>query len=185
MAGPEILAFEEVERAIVVLRGHRVLLDRSLAALYGVEVKVLNQAVKRNRERFPEDFMFQLSREETRFLRSHSVTIRPEVTETTNVSSAQRPGWGRHAKYRAHAFTEQGVAMLSTVLRSPRAVQVSIEIMRAFVRLRLMLQGNAELAQKLAELEQVYDSQFRVVFDAIRELMTPDEILRPPIGFRP
>jgi hypothetical protein len=155
---------------ILVLRGHRIMLDDALAELYGVQVKVLNQAVKRNIERFPEDFMFQLTEEEAWALRSQIVT-----------SKALGRGGRRYSPY---AFTEQGVAMLSSVLRSPRAVQVNIEIMRAFVRLRQMLQGNAELARKLATLEKKYDAQFKVVFDAIRQLMAPPVKAKKPIGFR-
>jgi hypothetical protein len=160
-----------VEREILVVRRHRVILDEQLAPLYGVEVKALNQAVKRNLERFPEDFIFQLTADETARLRSQSVTL-----------DAPR-GRGAHRKYRPYAFTEQGVAMLSSVLRSPRAVQVNIEIMRAFVRLRRMLQENVDLARKLAALERKYDSQFKVVFDAIRELMKPPEFTPRRIGF--
>lgn len=164
-----IVPVERIERAILVIRGHRVLLDADLALLYEVEVKVLNQAVKRNTERFPADFMFQLTAEEADFQRSQTVTL--------------KRGRGKHRKYLPYAFTEQGVAMLSSVLRSPRAVQVNIEIMRAFVRLRQMLQQNADLALKLAALEKKYDAQFKVVFDAIRELMTPPTKPKRPIGF--
>jgi len=160
-----------IEHEILVVRYHRVILDEQLAPLYGVAVKVLNQAVKRNRERFPADFMFQLTPKETALLRSQSVTL----------DSA--PGRGAHRKYRPYAFTEQGVAMLSSVLRSPRAVQVNIEIMRAFVRLRRMLQENADLAKKLAALERRYDGQFKVVFEAIRELMRPPLVPTRRIGF--
>ncbi len=156
-----------VEHEIFVLRRHRIILDERLALLYGVEVKVLNQAVKRNRERFPEDFMFQLTEGEARDLRSQIVTSR---------------SWGGRRTH-PYAFTEQGVAMLSSVLRSPRAVQVNIEIMRAFVRLRRMLQENTDLARKLAALERKYDGQFKVVFEAIRELMQPPVVPRRRIGF--
>jgi hypothetical protein len=146
------------------------MLDADLAVLYGVEVKVLNQAVKRNIERFPEDFMFQLTAEEAATLRSQTVTL--------------KPGRGRHRKYLPYAFTEQGVAMLSSVLRSRRAVLVNIEIMRAFVRLRQMLASHADLARKLEALEKKYDAQFKVVFDAIRELMAPPTPKhKRPIGF--
>ncbi len=158
---------ERIEQSILLIRGHKVLLDQDLAQLYGVETKVFNQAVKRNLERFPDDFMFQLSVEEFDNLRSQIVTS----------------SWGgrRTAPY---AFTEQGVAMLSSVLRSPRAVAVNIEIMRAFVRLRQMLASHAELAERLNDLEKKYDQQFRVVFDAIRQLMTPPPgPKKPPIGF--
>jgi len=147
----------QVERRILFIRQQRVLLDYDLASLYGVETRALKQAVRRNRERFPEDFMFTLSREETDALVSQSVI----------------PGLGKLGGAAPYAFTEQGVAMLSSVLRSPRAVQVNIAVMRAFVRLRQLLLSNADLARKLAELEQKYDAQFKVVFEAIRQLMTP------------
>ncbi|MDD5309772.1 MAG: ORF6N domain-containing protein [Deltaproteobacteria bacterium] len=163
----------EVPDTFLVLRGHRVLLDADLAALYGVETKVLNRAVKRNIERFPADFMFQLTAEEARRLRCQIGTLNED----------DRPGRGEHRKYLPHGFTEQGVAMLSSVLRSPRAVQVNIEIMRAFVRLRQMLQANADLGRGLADLEKRHDAQFKVVFDAIRQLMAPPAKPKPPIGF--
>ena len=168
MTDRTIVPAERIERAILVLRGHRVMLDADLAELYGVETKVLNQAVRRNHGRFPADFMFQLTREEERNLRSQTVT--------SSFHGGRRP--------LPLAFTEQGVAMLSSILRSPRAVEANIEIMRAFVRLREMLQSNAQLARKLAALEQKYDAQFRIVFDAIRELMKPPATSKRPIGFR-
>jgi hypothetical protein len=158
-----------IQRAVLRIRGQNVMLDSDLAALYRVDVKALNQAVKRNRQRFPRDFMFQLNSEEAASLRSQIVTANPVR------------GGRRTAPY---AFTEQGVAMLSSVLRSQRAVRVNIEIMRAFVRLRRMLGANEELARKLDALEQKYDGQFRVVFEAIRELMTPLQPPRRSIGFR-
>jgi hypothetical protein len=150
------------------LRGQKVMLGQHLAGLYGVPVKVLNQAVRRNRERFPDDFMFQLDNVELDNLKSQIVTS----------------SWGG-SRVPPYAFTEQGVAMLSSVLRSPRAVQVNIAIMRAFVRLREMLLTNADLARKLADLERKYDSQFKAVFDAIRQLMAPppSQPPRPEIGF--
>jgi ORF6N domain len=145
------------------------MVDDDLAELYEISVKVLNQAVKRNRSRFPEDFMFQLTSEESDSLRSHFVTL--------------KTGRGRHRKYLSFAFTEQGVAMLSSVLRSKRAVQVNIEIMRAFVRLRQMLASNTQLATKLVDMEKKYDAQFKVVFDASRQLMTPPQSKKRKIGF--
>ena len=157
-----------IERAIILIRGHKVMLDADLATLYQVSVKGLNQQVARNRDRFPEDFMFQLSPEEHANLKSQFA-----------ISSS----WGGR-RSPPYAFTEQGVAMLSSVLHSPRAVQVNIEIMRAFVRLREMLQTNKDLARKLDALETKYDSQFKVVFQAIRELMTPQPKPRKQIGFR-
>jgi len=171
MSERALVPVERIERAILRLRGHNVMLDSDLAALYQVNVKVLNQAVKRSRGRFPTDFMFRLTAPEAEFLRSQIVTL--------------KSGRGRHRKYLPYVFTEQGVAMLSSVLRSPRAVRVNIELMRAFVRLRQMLVSNAELAKKLDELERKYDAQFRTVFDAIRELMAPVPAAQRRIGFGP
>ncbi len=159
-----------LERQILSVRGQRVLLDSDLAVLYGVETKLLTRAMRRNIERFPPDFAFQLTAEEHAALRIQSGT------------SNDGRGGRRYAPY---AFTEQGVAMLSSVLRSERAVQVNIEIMRTFVRLREMLATHADLARKLAALERKYDQQFRMVFDAIRELMAPPTPKKPrAIGFR-
>lgn len=185
----------QAEQRILLVRQHRVMLDFDLAALYGVEARALNQAVKRNLARFPEDFMFQLTPEEAEDLGrlvSQSVMAppgQPSNSSQTVMSSTLRsqsviskdPRGGR--RYRPYAFTEQGVAMLSSVLRSPRAVQVNIAIMRAFVRLRELLLTNADLARKLAALEAKYDSQFKAVFDAIRQLMTPPDPPRRRIGF--
>jgi len=141
------------------------MLDADLAVLYGVSTKALVQAVKRNLERFPGDFMFHLTEQEVRALRSQIVTL--------DDASGRGRGRGRHAKYLPHAFTEQGVAMLSSVLKSKRAARVNVEIMRAFVRLRGMIAHSQDLARKLDALESKYDRQFKVVFDAIRELMAP------------
>ncbi len=170
MPEPGIVPIERIERAILMLRGHKVRLDSDLAVLYGVKTKVLNQAVSRNAERFPEDFMFQLTEKEAVRLRSQIVTL--------------KTGRGQHRKYLPYAFTEQGVAMLSNVLRSPRAVRVNIEIMRAFVRLRELIATNKHLARRLDGLEKKFDAQFKVVFDAIRQLMTQPEKPRRSIGFR-
>ena len=158
-----------VERRILLVRGHRVLLDAHLAALYGVETRAVVQAVRRNPRRFPPDFMFRLDHEETARLRSQTV-----------ISNGR--GGRRYAPY---VFTEQGVAMLSSVLRSARAIDVNVQIMRAFVRMREMLATHADLQRKIETLERKYDDQFIVVFDAIRELMSP-RANRPrrPIGFR-
>lgn len=160
---------QRIENSILLVRGQKVMLDQDLALLYGVETKTLNRAVKRNIDRFPPDFMFQLSPEEFKHLRRQFGT------------SSE---WGGR-RYPPYAFTEQGVAMLSGVLNSPRAVQVNIAIMRTFVRLRRILAAQADLAEKLNALEKKYDRQFKIVFDAIRELMTPKT---PPkhrqIGFR-
>jgi hypothetical protein len=163
-----VIPVERIERAILLIRDHRVMLDSDLAQLYGVETRVLVQAVRRNRPRFPDDFMFQLTKGEFGHLKSQSVT-----------SSS---GWGGR-RYPPYAFTEQGVAMLSSVLRSQQAVQVNIEIMRAFVRLRQMLASHADLSRRLDELEQRYDQQFKAVFEAIRQLMAPPESPRRRLGF--
>jgi len=160
---------ERIERLILLIRGHKVLLDTDLAQLYNVSTKVLNQAVRRNKDRFPSDFIFQLTTEEVYSLRSQTVTL-----ET---------GRGRHRKYLPYAFSEQGIAMLSSVLRSKRAVHVNIEIMRAFVRLRELLATHKDLARKLEALEKKYDAQFKVVFDAIRQLMSPEAPKKRKIGF--
>jgi hypothetical protein len=158
VASDLVVPVEMIERRIYFVREQKVLLDSELAELYQVPTKVFNQAVRRNRTRFPKDFMFQLSRDEDESLRSQIVT-----------SKIGRGG----RRYRPYVFTEQGVAMLSSVLNSERAVQVNIAIMRAFVRLREMVGSNKELATKLEALEKKYDGQFRVVFQAIRKLMQP------------
>jgi len=150
---------------IRTIRGHKVLLASDLAVLYGVQTKALIQAVKRNLERFPADFAFQLTEQELRSLRSQIVTL--------DEAEMWPQGRGRYAKYVPYAFTEQGVAMLSSVLRSKQAVRVNVEIMRAFVRLRDLVTHDRELARRLDDLESRYDGQFKVVFDAIRALMTP------------
>lgn len=159
---------KQVERRVLNVRGHHVMLDTDLAELYQVGVKVLNQAVKRNRARFPSDFMFRLTERERIALRSQNVTAKIGR------------GGRRSAPY---AFTEQGVAMLSSVLRSARAVRVNIAIMRAFVRVRHMIASNSELAKRLDALEGKYDEQFTVVFEAIRELMIPRSSAKRSIGF--
>jgi phage regulator Rha-like protein len=166
----EIVVQQEViEGKIYIIRGHKVMLDSDLAELYRVETKVLLQAIKRNIDRFPADFMFQLNNQGVARLRSQFVT-----------SKSGRGG----RRYLPYAFTEQGVAMLSSVLRSRRAVQVNIAIMRTFVKLREMLSAHKDLARRLDALEKKYDAQFKVVFDAIRQLMTPPEPKRRKIGFR-
>lgn len=160
---------ERIVQTILVIRGHNVMLDIDLAQLYGVTVGRLNEAVKRNEDRFPSDFMFQLTKLEFENLKSQIA-----------ISSSK---WGgrRHAPY---AFTEQGVAMLSSVLRSKRAIEVNIAIMRTFVRLREMISSNKVLARRLNELEKKYDGQFRVVFEAIRELMAEPAPKSRRIGFK-
>lgn len=165
-----LIPAERIERSILLIRNHKVMLDHDLAVLYEVPTKVLVQAVKRNIGRFPPDFMFQLTKQEFAALRSQSVT-----------SNAKTGRGGRRSA--PYAFSEQGVAMLSSVLRSPRAIEVNIEIMRAFVRLRQMIASHAGLAGKLEALERKYDAQFKVVFDAIRQLMAPPAQRKTPIGF--
>jgi hypothetical protein len=166
----EIVPIERVAQLIRWIRGQKVLLDFDLAALYDVTTKALNQAVKRNRERFPGDFMFQLNRDETRCLRSQFVTLKR----------------GEHLKYRPYAFTEEGVAMLSSVLKSGHAVKVNIAIMRAFVKLRETLETNRDLARKFAELEILvgqHDEEIAGILEAIRRLMAPPERPGREIGF--
>ena len=157
-ASGNVVPFARIESRIHFLRGEKVLLDADLAELYSVETRALNQAVQRNADRFPADFMFQLTRQEFANLKSQFVTS----------------SWGYGGRRKLPlVFTEQGVAMLSGLLNSPRAIAVNIGIMRAFIRLRLMVASNVDLAGKLAALERKYDAQFKIVFDAIRELMTP------------
>jgi hypothetical protein len=159
------IPIERIEKTIYLIRGEKVILDRDLAELYGVETRVLNQSVNRNRDRFPDDFMFELTREEIEGI--------SQIVTSSNLKFSKR----------VTAFTEQGVAMLSSVLRSKRAVQVNVEIMRTFVRLRQMMASNAELAQKLNALEKKYDAQFKIVFDAIKKLMLPPPVPKKDIGF--
>ena len=167
MTDVNLLSQESIGSKILWLRQEKVLLGADLAELYGVETRVLNQAVKRNIERFPADFMFRLTGKEVELLVSQNVIPHP----------------GRLGGALPYAFTEQGVAMLSGVLKSPRAVAVNIEIMRAFVQLRGMLASNAALSRKLAALERRYDEQFKIVFDAIRQMMAPPEPKKRRIGF--
>jgi phage regulator Rha-like protein len=162
-----LTSIEKIEKLIFLVRGQKIMLSTHLAELYGVESRVLVQAVKRNIERFPEDFMFQLSDGEFENLKSQFV-----------ISS-----WGGMRRAKPYAFTEQGVAMLSSVLRSKRAVQVNIEIMRSFVKLREMLAAHKELDRKLTELERKYDDQFKIVFEAIHQLMAPPDKPKKEIGY--
>ena len=164
-----VISRKVIEPKILFLRGHKVMLDSDLAVLYRASVKRLNEQVRRNKKRFPPDFMFQLNAREVRFLRSQIAT-----------SKSGRGG----RRYLPFAFTEQGVAMLSSVLNSDRAIQVNIEIMRAFVRLRKLLASHVNLAKRLNALEQKYDVQFKAVFDAIRRLMAGPEKPKRRIGFQ-
>ncbi len=170
--GEALIPAERIERKIYLMRSQKVMLDSDLAELYGVETKILNKAVKRNQDRFPDDFMFRLNNQEVARLRFQNGT-----------SKTGRGG----SRYSPYAFTEQGVAMLSGVLNSPRAVKVNIEIMRAFVRLRGMLASHTELRRKLAELEshlKNHDQQIQAIFEAIRQLMAKPEPPRRRIGFQ-
>jgi len=169
-----IISVEIIASKIFEVRGKKVMLDSDLAKLYGVPAKVLNQAVKRNIRRFPGDFMFRLSWEEVKSLRSQIVTLKDTKSETSRR--------GRHIKYLPYAFTEQGIAMLSSVLNSERAIKVNIQIMRAFVQLRRMLLTHGDLRRKIEKMEKKYDKQFAIVFEAIRELLEPPKQTRA-IGF--
>ena len=163
-----LVPVERIERAIILVRGEKVMLDSDLAEIYGVETGALNRAVKRNENRFPTDFMFQLTTREAESLRCQF-----------GISNERRGG----RRYLPYAFTEHGALMLANVLNSERAAQTSVQVVRAFVRLRQMLASNAELARKLEALEKKYDTQFKVVFDTIRRLMSPPETKRREIGF--
>jgi len=187
----ELVPIERIAGAIHLLRGQRVMLDFDLAALYGVTTKVLNQARKRHRSRFPKDFMFRLTNEEVSNLRSQIVTsslrgLGNQLMRSNwsgSVTGSKKHG-GR--RYRPYAFTEQGVAMLSSILSSERAVRVNIAIMRAFVKLRGVLETNRELARKFAELEKrvgKHDERIDAILEAIRQLMAPPEKPRREIGF--
>ena len=166
----QLVPIERIEAKILLIRGQKIMLDKDLAELYGVETKVLIQAVKRNIERFPEDFMFQLTKEEFEILRSQFVTSK----------------WGGR-RYFPYVFTEQGVAMLSSVLKSERAIEVNIVIMRAFVKLRKIFGTHKELAEKLKNLEsriKDHDEEIRMIFEAIRQLMKPPDQSIKKIGFK-
>ena len=163
-----LIMHEKIERRIFSIRGKQVMLDRDLAILYGVETKVLNQAVKRNLERFPHDFMFQLTAQETKILRSQFVTLEQ----------------GRYSKYYPYAFTEYGILMLSSVLNSDRAIEVNIQIMRTFTKIREMMVTHKDLRQKIEDMERKYDNQFQIVFKAIKRLIDPPQKRKEPIGFR-
>lgn len=180
----EIILVEMIERKIYLIRGHKVMLDTDLAELYEVTTSNLNKAVKRNIDRFPDDFMFQLTKEEADSLRFQIGILKPGGQAGTQ-SETTMLGRGQHRKYLPYVFTEQGVAMLSSVLNSERAVQVNIAIMRVFVKLREMIATHKDLARKLSDMEKKYDSQFKVVFEAIRQLMALPVTRKGQIGFRP
>lgn len=168
-----LIPIEHIERSILLIRGQKVMLDRDLAQLYDVETRALNQAVRRNIDRFPEDFMFRLTREEIMRISQFVISSAHPGVATLKFSK------------NVMAFTEHGVAMLSSVLNSPRAVQVNIQIMRTFAKLREIMSQHKDLARRLNELEKKYDAQFKIVFDAIRQLMAPSEPQPPKrrIGF--
>lgn len=169
MSKTDLISIEKIEKAIYLIRGEKVMLDSDLAELYQVQTKALNQAVRRNYDRFPADFMFQLSEKEV-----------AEVNRSQIVTGSQKH---RDPRSKPYAFTELGVAMLSTVLRSKRAIAVNIEIMRAFVKLRQLLASNTHLARRLDELASKYDKQFKIVFNAIRQLIATPVRDRKGIGF--
>lgn len=171
-----LIPAERIVNQIFVLRGKKIMFDRDLAELYGVETKVLNQAVHRNKERFPGDFMFQLTPFEADNFRSYFTGQRSR----SQIVTLNR---GKNIKYRPYAFTEQGVAMLSSVLKSKRAVQVNIQIIRTFTQLREMLMSYRELKEKIEKIESKYDKNFRIVFEALKRFIKEEENPKPQIGF--
>lgn len=192
MKNNSLLPLERIESKIYLIRGKKVMFDRDLAELYGVETKVFNQAVRRNQDRFPEDFMFKLNQKEIAIwesnLRSQSVILSSRSQIVTLNASRFQFGTlkrGQNIKYAPMVFTEQGVAMLSSVLNSKRAIQVNIQIMRTFTKLREMLATNKELREKIEKLERKYNQKFRVVFEVIAKLLTPsEENPKGSMGFR-
>ncbi|OGY24648.1 MAG: DNA-binding protein [Candidatus Woykebacteria bacterium RBG_13_40_7b] len=176
----DLVISEIIEQKIYLMRNQKVMLDSDLAKLYGVETRTLNQAVKRNRKRFPIDFMFQLKKNEITGLRSQIVTLNQNLT-SQNVISSKGYGGRRTLPY---VFTEQGVAMLSSVLNNDRAIQVNIQIMRTFIKLRQLLSSHKDLVEKIEKMEKGYDRQFRIVFEIIRELDSSKKENRKQIGFR-
>ena len=164
-----LIPIERIEKLIYLIHGHKVMLDTDLAELYDVETRILVRNVKRNIDRFPKDFMFQLTKKEDEVLRSQI--------------GISKKGWGGR-RYAPYVFTEQGVAMLSSVLNSKRAIQVNVEIMRAFVRMRQLLASHKGLMQKILDMEKKYDKQFQIVFKALKQLMVEEERPKPQIGFK-
>ena len=164
-----LIPIERIEKLIYLIHGHKVMLDTDLAELYDVETRILVRNVKRNIDRFPKDFMFQLTKKEDEVLRSQ-----------IGISKKGRGG----RRYAPYVFTEQGVAMLSSVLNSKRAIQVNVEIMRAFVRMRQLLASHKGLMQKILDMEKKYDKQFQIVFKALKQLMVEEERPKPQIGFK-
>jgi hypothetical protein len=180
----EVIPGERITNKIYLIRGKKVMFDRDLAELYGVETKALNQAVKRNAERFPDDFMFQLNKEEAdAFSRFQNGTLKDNDSLRSQFVTLKK-GRGQHLKYLPCVFTEQGVAMLSAVLKSKRAVYVSIQIVRTFVKLREMLATNKELREKIEAMEKKNDQRFKAVFKAIAQLIKEDAVPKNKIGFK-
>jgi hypothetical protein len=176
MKETHLIPNERIIQSIFVMRGQKVMLDNDLAILYGVETKVFNQSVKRNVERFPIDFMFQLTKQEEEFLRSQIVTLNNQPPPKQNKR-------GAHRKYLSYVFTEQGILMLSSVLKSERAIQVNIQIVRTFIKLREMLSNYKDVKEKIETLEKKYDSRFKIVFDTLRQLIKEEEKPKNKIGF--
>ena len=179
---------DAIEQKIYIVRGHRVMTDRDLAFLYGVSTKRLNEQIKRNIKRFPDDFMFQLRKEEFEYWKSQFATSNSEFETKPLRSQIATLKRGKHRKYLPYVFTEQGVAMLSSVLNSEKAIQVNVAIMRAFVKLRQILLANKELAYKLEQLErkiEKHDTEIHTIFEAIRQLMSPQVKPKRKIGFHP
>ena len=178
-----LIITEKIEQKIFLIRGKKVMLDRDLSTLYGVETKALNQAVKRNIKRFPKDFMFQLTTSEFQNWKSQIVTSNPNLPLRSQFVTLKQ---GQHAKYLPYAFTEQGVAMLSSVLNSDKAIEVNIQIMRTFTKLRELMIQHKDLEERITTLEKKYDRKFKNIFEAIRQLLQPSvQPLKPkiPIGF--
>ena len=178
----DLVISEIIEQKIYLIRGQKVMLDRDLAVLYGVQTKKLNQAVKRNKNRFPIDFMFRLTREEDNSLRSQFVTSNENGSLTSQIATSKNGRGGR--RYLPYAFTDYGVAMLSSVLNSDRAIAVNIQIIRTFIKLRKLLATHADLLKKIETMERGYDRQFKIVFEILKELREASKKQIKKIGFK-
>jgi len=179
MKEKSLIPNERIVQSIFVVRGQKVMIDNDLSILYGVETKVLNQSVKRNTDRFPEDFMFRLTNEEADSLRSQIVTLKNQPL----YPQSNTPKRGAHRKYQPYVFTEQGILMLSSVLKSERAIQVNIQIVRTFIKLREMLSNYKEVREKIESMEKKYDQRFKIVFDTLKQLLREEEKPKRKIGF--
>lgn len=177
---PSSLVAPDPRLAIFTVRHHKVIVDSDLAALYGVTTKRLNEQMRRNQDRFPEDFAFQLSEDEWEVLRSQMATA-----SAADIRSQIATASKRNLRYRPYVFTEHGALMAANLLNSPQAIRMSVEVVRAFIRLRQMALSVDELSRKVRSLENKYDGQFKTVFDALRQLLTPPEPPRKKIGFHP